>query len=144
MKFAAFANERGASLVEVLVSVAIIAIILTIFLSALSAASLSVAVVRERVTAENLARAQLECIQDHPYIEGATPISYTNVCTVTVPALPSYHSDLSISYWYSPTAQQPFTTTHRLDLDLGMQWITVTIFYKSEPVFTIGNYKVDR
>ena len=139
MKFAAFVNERGASLVEVLVSVAIIAIILTIFMSALSAASLSVAVVRERVTAENLARAQLECIQDHPYIEGATPISYTNVCTVTVPALPSYHSDLSISYWVSPTF-----TSDPVDDTNGMQWITVTIFYKSEPVFTIGNYKVDR
>ena len=123
-------------MVEILVSVAIIAIVLTVFLAALSTATWGVATVRERVTAENLARAQLECIQDHPYVDSAVPISYTTVCTVT--QLSSYPMDLSISYWISPTFTiTPTAVSH-------MQWITVTVYHNSESVFTIGNYKVDR
>ena len=142
MKSTAFADERGAGLVEILVSVAIIAIVLTIFLSGLSTATFGVATVRERVTAENLARSQLECIKDHPYVTGAMPISYTIVCAVIAPS--SYAIDVSISYWVSPTF-----TSDPLD-DKGMQWITVTICHVTayrdcdEPVFTIEEYKVDR
>ena len=136
MKSAVFADEKGAGLVEVLVSVAVIAIVLSIFLYALSTVSSSVALVRERVTAQNLARAQLECIQKHPYITGASPISYTVACGAA--QLSPYPTDLSISYWVSPTF-----TSNPAD-DGGMQWITVTVFHQGEPVFTIGNYKVDR
>jgi Tfp pilus assembly protein PilV len=135
VKSTAFANERGESLVEILVSVAVIAMIFTAFLSALSTATWGVAVVRERVTAENLARKQLECIQDHPYIDKAVPISYTTTCTVT--ALSSYPMDLSISYWISPT----FTVTPAVS---DMQWITITVYHNSDPVFAIATYKVDR
>ena len=137
MRLAVFADERGMSLVEVLVSVAIIAIVFTAFLSALSTATWGVAVVRERVTAQNLARAQLECIQHHPYVPHAIPISYTTTCTVT--QLSSYPMDVSISYWVSPT----FTSDPLLGDD-GMQWITVTVYHNSESVFTIEKYKVER
>lgn len=136
MKLAAFADERGVGLVEVLVSVAIIAIVFTIFLSALATGGLGVSVVHERVTAENLARSQLECIKDHPYITGAIPISYTTVCTVTEPS--SYPIDVSLSYWDSSNF-----TSNPSD-DSGMQWITVTVFYDGEPTFTMEEYKVDR
>jgi len=137
MKLVVFADERGESMVELLVSLAIIAIVLTTFLAALSTATWGVATVRERVTAQNLARAQLECIQHHRYIDRAAPISYTTTCTVT--QLSSYPMDLSISYWVSPT----FTSPPPAD-DSGMQWITVTIRHKGEEVFVIGNYKVER
>ncbi len=136
MKSTAFVDERGQSLVETLVAVAIIAIVLTTFLAALSTATWGVATVRERVTAVNLARAQLECIQDHPYIVGADPISYATTCTVTQSS--SYPVSLTISYWISST----FTITPTDDD--GMQWITVTVFHNSESIFTIGNYKVKR
>ena len=138
MKVVVFADEKGTSMVELLVSVAIIAIVFTAFLSALSTANLGVALVRERVTAENLARSQLECIQGHPYIPGAAPISYTTTCSVT--QLSSYPIDVSISYWDSPT--ETFVSDPLADS--GMQWITVTIFHNSKQVFTIGNYKADR
>ncbi len=133
---AALSDERGQSMVELLVAIAVITIVLSAFLAALSAASLSVAVVRERVTAENLARKQLECIQDLTYIENATPITYTTACTVT--HLSSYPMDVSISYWDSSAF-----TANPAD-DAGMQWITVTIRHKGEDVFAIGNYKAER
>ena len=71
VRLGAFADEGGESLAEVLVAVAIIAIVLSGFLAALSTGTLGVGVVRERVTAQNLARAQLECIKDLPYIRSA-------------------------------------------------------------------------
>jgi len=138
-----FSDEKGVSLIELLLSLAIVLTVFTAFLPALSTANFSLNVVRERVTAENLARTQLECIQHHPYINHATPISYTNVCTITNATLPAYYTDLSISYWYSQTAStQPFTST--ASLDSGMQWITVTIYHNGEPAFTIANYKANR
>jgi len=139
VKLTAFTDERGAGLVEVLVSVGIIAIILTIFLSALSTGGFATRVVWERVTAENLARAQLECIKDHPYIIGAIPISYTTTCTVTAPSA-SYDIGVDISYWYSLTNE--FTSVSGNDSD--MQWITVTVFYDGKSTFTIEEYKVRR
>ena len=138
MKVVVFADEKGTSMVELLVSVAIIAIVLTTFLAALSTANFGVATVRERVTAANLARAQLECIQHLSYIDGAVPISYTTPCTVT--QLSSYPISLTLSYWISATT----FSSDPADDENGMQWITMTVSHKGEPVFTIGNYKVDR
>jgi len=64
------ADERGVGLIETLVAVAIVATVLTIFLATLFTGSFGVGVVRERVTAENIARSQLELIQNAPYYTG--------------------------------------------------------------------------
>jgi prepilin-type N-terminal cleavage/methylation domain-containing protein len=133
----AVASERGVSLVEVLVAVAIMAIVLSAFLAALSTGTLSVGVVRERVTAENLARAQLECIKGHPYVTGAISTSYTTLCPVTAPS--AYDIEVDISYWDSLT--NGFTS---VGPDDGMQWITVTILCNGELAFTMEEYKVNR
>ncbi len=60
------------SLVETLVTLALVSIILSGFLAAVSVGSFGVSVVRERVTAENLARAQLEYTKNYTYTVGAT------------------------------------------------------------------------
>ncbi len=138
MKSITFADERGESLIEILMSVAIMSIVLSGFLAGLSTGAFSVAVVRERVTAENLVRAQLECIQEHSYIRGAAPIAYITVCAAT--QLSAYPVDLSISYWDSTTT----IFTSNPELDSGMQWITVTIYHQGEPVFEMEDYKAER
>ena len=141
VKLAGFAGERGETLVEILVSVAILTIVLSAFLGALSTGVFGVAAVRKRVTAENLARAQLEAIKDAPYMPGAVPISYISQYTVTTP--PGYHIGVDVSYWYSPTGA--FTSNPSDDLDCcGMQWITVTISHNGEPVFRAIDYKLNR
>ena len=139
MKLAAFVDEKGTGLLETLVALAIVSVILTAFLAALSIGTFGVSVVRERVTAENLARAQLEAIKDAPYITGALPISYTSQYTVTTP--PAYHIGVDVSYWLSPI----FTTEPSDDPDCcGMQWITVTVSHNGEPVFRAIDYKLNR
>jgi type II secretory pathway pseudopilin PulG len=128
----AFANERGESLVEILISVAIIAIVITAFLAALSTGAFSVALVRKQVTAENLARAQLEYIKDYAY-------SVTPYPTVEH-SEEDYLITIGVSYWNSSAGT---FTSDPLD-DSGMQWITVTVSQNGEPVFTIEDYKVNR
>ncbi len=118
---ATFADEKGAGLVEVLVSLAIIAIVLTIFLSALSTGSLGVSVVHERVTAENIARSQLEYVKETDFITGTDS--------------------------YTPTTISPIRYTATISattIDTGLQLITVTVFYDGDRTFTMEEYKVDR
>lgn len=120
MKLAAFADERGTGLVEVLVAVAIMAIVLTIFLSALVTGGLGVNVVHERVTAQNIARSQLEYVKDGDFIAG------TDHYTPTAISHPGYTAAISATTIYN-----------------GVQLITVTVSHNG-PVFTIEGYKVDR
>ena len=121
MKSTAFANERGIGLVEILVAVAIMAIVFTAFLAALSTGAFSVAQVRKQVTAENIARSQLEYVKQSDFISG------TNYYTPTTIS----------SSWYAATIS---ATTIYTDLQL----ITVTVFYNGEPTFTMEEYKVNR
>ena len=129
MKLAAFADERGAGLVEVLVAVVIIAIVLTAFLSALSAGGSGVGMVRKRVTAENLARAQLEYVKDYD--------TYNTVTETTPGAYPTVTS-ITPGYAITVTAS-PITTTN-----FSIQLITVTVSHSGEALITLEDYKVDR
>ena len=106
---------------EVLVAVAIIAIVITAFLAALSTGTLSVGVVRKRVTAENIARSQLE------YVKHSDFITNTNYYTPTTVSPSRYTATISTTTIYT-----------------GLQLITVTVFHNDERVFAIENYKVDR
>ncbi len=120
MKSIAFADERGESLVEILVAVAIMAIVLTAFLAALSTGTLSVGVVHERVTAENIARSQLEHVKHSGFNDHYTPAAISH---------PGYTAVISATTIYTYT---------------GLQLITVTVSHNGEPIFTIENYKVNR
>jgi type II secretory pathway pseudopilin PulG len=120
VKLPVFTDEKGDSLVEVLVAVAIIAIVFTVFLAALSTGSLSVKVVHERVTAENIARSQLEHVKETGFITG------TDHYTPTAISHPGYSATIAATTIYT-----------------GVQLITITVYHNG-PVFTIGNYKVDR
>ena len=121
MKSITFADERGESLVEILMSVAIMAIVLSGFLAALSTGAFSVAVVRERVTAENIARLQLEYVKETRFIAG------TDHYTPTTISHPGYSAAISATSVYS-----------------DMQLITVTVSHNGETLFTIANYKVNQ
>ena len=118
MKSTVFADERGESLVEILVALAIIAIVITIFLAALSTGTFGVSVVCKRVTAENIARSQLEHVKESDFIADYTPTAISH---------PGYTAVISATTIYT-----------------GLQLITVTVFYNDERVFAIEDYKVNR
>ena len=136
MKLVAWADERGMSLVETLVTLAIVAIVLTGFLVALSVGSFGVSVVSQRVTAENLARAQLEYTKNYTYTAGAT--SYP-----IIEHREDYPITIDISYWNSGTGE--FVSEPGVDDGAcGMQFITITVSYHGEPIFRALDYKLSR
>ena len=116
-------GQQGVGLVEVLVAIAILGVTVTVFLAAISAGSIGVATTEERVTAENLARSQLEYTKSLPY--AAAPASYA---TVTPPA----------GYALSADA------TSIPEGDSSVQMITVTVTRDGETLLLVEDYKVDR
>ncbi len=116
-------GQDGVGLVEVLVAVAILGVTLVTFLTAISTGSLGVATTEERVTAENLARSQLEYTKSQAYL--TAPASYA---TVTPPT----------GYAVSADA------TSIPEGDSAIQKITVTVTRNGDTLLTVEDYKVDR
>ncbi len=129
-----WSGETGQSLVEVLVAVAIVGLALVIIIAGLSTGSMGVRTASDRVTAENLARSQLELIKDAAYSPDPTVSPYP-----TVFPLPGYPVTVEIEYWIAPSG--PFTSTVRDD---GLQKVAVGISGVAGALVQLEGYKVDR
>jgi len=116
-------GQDGVGLVETLVAVAILGVTLVTLLAAISTGSIGVATTEERVTAENLARSQLEYAKSQSYL--TTPASYA---TVTPP----------VGYTLSAEA------TSIPEGDSSIQKITVTVTRDGDILLIVEDYKVDR
>lgn len=120
----AFFNESGVGLVESLIAIAIVGIAVTIFIAGLSTGSVAVQQNDIRVTAENLARSQMEYTKAQVY--DTVPASYDIITPV-----PDRYSVLAVA---SSIAGR----------DSDIQKITVTINYSSEEVLSLEGYKGNR
>ena len=122
MRGIGFSRERGAGLVESLIAVAIVGVAITALVAALSTGSMAAQRTDERVTAENLARAQMEYTKAQTYL--GAPALYTTI------AAPN---------GYSISAE----ATSISGRDADIQKITVTITYDGD-TFALEGFKVDR
>jgi prepilin-type N-terminal cleavage/methylation domain-containing protein len=110
-------RSRGFSLIEVVIAIALLGIIGTAILSALSTASLALIIADQRATSESIARTQMEYVKNSAYDK------------VNIP--PQYSRDPTIPLSYAVN-----TTAVRLNQDAdpndddGLQQITVTVTYK--------------
>lgn len=114
-----FRGQKGISLVETLVALAILGFIGVSFLQALATTSMGADAYEERVTAQFLAQWQVEDITTSPYLEIG---DYDEVSP-----LPANYT-ISIS-----TVQQ----------DVGKQEVTVQVFHHGEFVLEMTDLKVD-
>ena len=124
-------NEKGFSLIEVMIAIALLGIIGVAILGALATASRAIFVADERATAESLARSQMEYVKD--------------------PVNEQFEYDDSPSYEEVdvPSADHPnYTTSVNADMLLdptdGIQKITVTVKHDGTTIITLEGYKVDR
>ena len=126
-------NEKGFSLVEVLVALALLGIIGAAFLGSLATASKSILIADERTTAESLARTEMEYVKNQSYAA-----SYE-------PSIPDEYTDAG--YWATIDVELlPDPNDGTLD---GIQKIIITVKHGTEAetakeVITLEDYKVDR
>ena len=112
-------SEKGFTLIETIVSLALMSIISVSFLSGLATTSSSRALAEERVTAKILAEAQMENIKKQEYTD-----SYT---LLTPTGYDGYSTNLTVEDFY-----------------YNLQKITVIIYHHEDEVFSLESFKVKR
>jgi prepilin-type N-terminal cleavage/methylation domain-containing protein len=122
-KLKVFKDEKGLTLVESLVAIAIVGVVLVAFTVALSTGVLAVSENDQEVTVQSLARTQLEYIKGYPYDSEAT--TYPTVDT-------SDNYSISVAVASVP------------DTDANIQKITANISRDGQVLLTVEDYKVNR
>ena len=126
--------QKGQSLIEVLIALAILGVIAVTFLTALTTGSTAIIIADERTTAESLARSELEYVKNSNYDADNNP--------------PQYIEDPNLSYPsnYSVSIEAIRLDPHGdgTDNDDGIQQITVDVYHQGNLVLSTSNYKVNR
>ena len=137
-------GQQGFTLIEQIVTVAIMAMVLTAGVAALSTGALGLNVTASRNQAMNLAQKQMECIKGVPF-QGSAPY-YADVC----PGDLDDTDDLgyrveTTAKGVKPDAAQPDPSLWDDScLSCTAQLITVNIFRGNKPLLEIADLKVDR
>jgi prepilin-type N-terminal cleavage/methylation domain-containing protein len=116
-------TQRGFTLVEVLVAVAVLGIISVPFFSALGSAHKAVSLTDERETASNMAKMQMESVKSQAYLASYNP-----------DPVPSQYTGYSAG----------IVTENINSRDGKIQKITITIQHNGDTVTTLEGYKVLR
>lgn len=126
-KFKAFSSELGVTLIETLVSLAIVGIVTSAFLGAMASASQATLITDEQTAALSLAQSQMEYVKTLDYIRETTEYP-----PASIPSDEDYAN-------YSATIEaEPLHTP-----DDGIQKITVTISHHGKEIITLEAYKVE-
>ena len=129
-----FWQERGATLVEELMTVAIIGFGIVILVAMITTGVVGVKQVDDKVLAESLARSQLELIKDATYQPDPGTNPYPSVTTIA-----GYAVTVGIEYWNASSGS--FTSSLQND---GMQKITVSVSTGGDNLVQTATFKVNR
>ena len=127
-------GDAGFTLVEELVTVAVIGLGLVILVSMITTGAIGARKVNDLVVAESLARSQIELIKAAAYQGNPETSPYP---AVTAPA--GYTVAVSIEYWNDSSSS--FTSSVHND---GLQKFTVTVTSDGDTLHSTSSYKVDR
>jgi prepilin-type N-terminal cleavage/methylation domain-containing protein len=125
-------KEKGFTLIEVVLALAILGIVAASFLSALATGSRSIFLADEQTTAESLARTQLEFVRSQPYDADNNPPEYLII------------SDIPDGYAIALTTRRLDNKGDGDDPDDGIQSIRVFIQHHGENVFDLEDYRTYR
>jgi len=122
-----YRQEKGTSLLETLLALAITGVVAVTFLSGLATGSRASITSDEQITGECLARSQVEYVKNLLYQPGATeyPVSPDLIIPVGWSVLPASAVALDTP-------------------ENGRQRITVTVQRNGATIFTMSAYKIDR
>ena len=123
IKLNVFKDETGLALVETLITIAVLGIAIVAFAVAMSTGALAVSESDQEVTAQSLARTQMEYIKGYPYDPVAT--TYPTINTTD-------NYSISVAVTSVPEA------------DENIQKVTATISRDAQALLIIEEYKVKR
>ncbi len=142
-------QQRGFSLTEVVISLAILGVVGASVMFALDASSHTILNAHEKTVAESLTRTVIEYVKLSPYDDASNPPRYSLADVVDLDGDPYYGE-----YGIGPVVVEDGVTylvTERLDThadgtddDDGVQKITVKISYQGKVALTTEAYKVNR
>lgn len=112
-------SEKGITLIETVMALALMSIICVSFLSGLATTSSSRALAEERVSAKILAEAQMENIRKQAYTD--------NYSLLTLEGYNGYSTNVTV-----------------VDFYYNLQKITVTIYHHDDKVFSLESFKSKR
>jgi prepilin-type N-terminal cleavage/methylation domain-containing protein len=113
-------GERGMTLVETLVALAILGVSVTAFILALSTGTIATRTLEEDALVQGLAQTQMETIKAAVYAASYTPMSAPSGYSIAVSASSSLYGDSNI------------------------QKVTVAVSYSGSTLWTLEGYKVNR
>lgn len=116
-------DEKGLSLVESIVAMAIVGVVVVAFAVAMSSGVIAVRENDQEVAVQSLARTQLEYIKGYPYVPEAT--TYPSVNTTD-------NYSISVAVTAVP------------DTDANIQKVTANISRDGHLLLTVEDYKVNR
>jgi type II secretory pathway pseudopilin PulG len=119
-------GEQGLNLIEVLIALGIMAAVAVVFLAGMSTSSRAVMVSREQISAESLAKSQMESIKQQDY---------------RVDQLYAKLAPIPTGYDIQIAVQLLDPREDASGEDEGLQKITVTILRNGDTVFTLEGYK---
>ncbi len=146
-----FLRERGFSLLEVIIAIALVAIVAVAIYAGLATASKTAIITDVRATAESLARTQMETMKKIDYTPAiGGEASYTNakitlagyeIRSIKLDGTSEDTSPNIIAVAWNTTTGKP-----ELNADNGLQRIKLAIYHhdKTQPLFTLEDYKVKR
>lgn len=125
-------SERGVTIAEVLIALAILAVVGVTFVTALGTNFKVLLMADQRTTAESLARTQMEAINNAPY-DSISPYAYNKIT-----GIPSgYDINIAVALINPETGAVSA-------LDLGVQKVTVTVTcvqHSPPEVLVLESYK---
>ena len=126
-------QEKGFSLIEVAIAIALLGIVAIAFLGGLSTASRAIFIADERATAESLARTQMEYVKSQDYDSDNNPPQYALIPDIPV----GYQIDVI------PVRLDP--KGDGFAEDDGIQKITVVVEHLEKPeVIKLVGYRSER
>ncbi len=150
-KRALMKNEKGFSIIEVTIAIALLGVIAVAFLSGLAAASKAIFIADERATAESLARSQMEYVKNQPYdtAPGGGEATYDKINAVDIPDGYTIWSENRAGVALENTIYVygvPWDSQNNQPVasDAGLQRIKLVIKHHDKEVITVEDYKVDR
>jgi prepilin-type N-terminal cleavage/methylation domain-containing protein len=127
-------DERGMTLIEVLIALGILAAVAVVFLLGMTASARAIMVSQNSVAVDSLAKSQMERIKSWEYDATNNPPDYQAAKLADIPS--GYDTTIS--------AVRLDPDEDGLDDDDGLQEITVAVTRDGETAFALVGYKVNQ